>query len=186
MDVPPLPAGRYRISADVTQGSGYANTMTTEVDLPGMAPSRLDAPRTDALAPNPDDSWHVGNVQGGMAYDFDDGARMVWIHDGQSMTVDEPFAVRLHLEGSDGVTLPLENYMGMLSHAAVRRHDGAVFTHLDPTGTVSMAAQALFRAEGLRGRAAVRLPKPGTYRVWAQLKSGGRVDTGVFDVEAVE
>ena len=26
-------------------------------------------------------------------------------------------------------------------------------------------------------------PKPGRYRLWVQVKSGGKVQTGVFDVE---
>ncbi len=224
VSVPPLPAGRYRIYADVTQGSGYAHTMTAEVEIPGLEPGVAIEPRVDALAPDPDDSWHTGNGQGGPVYTFDDGMRMVWEHGGDPLRVDEAFALRLRLEAADGVVAPLENYMGMLSHAAVRRTDGAVFTHLHPTGTVSMAAQALFRAESFQRRdeegnapsdAALEastsgmhsehgmheghampavttvdlpyaFPKPGTYRIWAQLKSGGRVYTGVFDAEAVE
>ena len=101
--------------------------------------------------------------------------------------------------------------MGMLGHAAVRRHDGAVFVHLHPSGTVSMASQqvseqrdAARRGEGMAhaimdhgamartpSMAAGRIglpyafPRPGTYRLWVQVKSGGKVYTGVFDA-AVE
>lgn len=34
--------------------------------------------------------------------------------------------------------------MGMMSHAAVMRRDGAVFAHLHPSGNYSMAAQGYF------------------------------------------
>jgi len=34
--------------------------------------------------------------------------------------------------------------MGMRAHAAVRRVDGAVFAHIHPAGTISMASQQLF------------------------------------------
>jgi hypothetical protein len=37
--------------------------------------------------------------------------------------------------------------MGMLSHAAVMRSDGTVFSHLHPTGNYSMAAQSFFAAK---------------------------------------
>ena len=34
--------------------------------------------------------------------------------------------------------------MGMLGHAVVRRRDGAVFAHIHPVGTFSMAARQFF------------------------------------------
>ena len=42
----------------------------------------------------------------------------------------------------------------MLGHAAVRRDDGAVFAHLHPTGTVSMASMEVFARRDARAAAA--------------------------------
>ena len=88
--------------------------------------------------------------------------------------------------------------MGMWSHAAVRADDGTVFTHIHPSGTISMTAQELFarreKGEDLKkpidvmcGRPERELvfpysfPKPGNYRMWVQAKSGGKVVTKAFD-----
>jgi hypothetical protein len=79
----------------------------------------------------------------------------------------------------------------------ITRDDGKVFVHLHPMGTVSMAAQEVFaKAEGGMPAMAMdhamsapdgvisfpyEFPQPGRYRLWVQVKSGGRVLTGVFD-----
>jgi len=95
--------------------------------------------------------------------------------------------------------------MGMLGHAIVLRHDRAVFAHVHPTGSVPMAASAALggRERGgggdvgghagacpMPGMAAPAsssvtfpygFPSAGTYRIFVQIKRGGRVETGVFD-----
>jgi hypothetical protein len=53
-------------------------------------------------------------------------------------------SLRFKLLKPDKQPAKLEPYMGMLGHAAVRRYDGAVFAHLHPVGTFSMAAQQFF------------------------------------------
>jgi hypothetical protein len=95
--------------------------------------------------------------------------------------------------------------MGMMSHAVIvrdnRRDDGQVFVHLHPMGTVSMAAQQAFaKLEAKEEGKAVpvtmpamsagdtvsfpyEFPRPGRYRLWVQVKTGGKVQTGVFDAE---
>jgi len=92
--------------------------------------------------------------------------------------------------------------MGMWSHAAVRASDGSVFTHLHPSGTISMTAQELFarreRGEDLKkpidvmcGRPERELvfpysfPKAGKYRMWVQVRASGEVITKAFDFEVL-
>ena len=53
-------------------------------------------------------------------------------------------ALSFQVRDSAGQPLALEPYMGMLSHAAVLRSDGAIFAHLHPSGNYSMAAQQAF------------------------------------------
>ena len=49
----------------------------------------------------------------------------------------------------NGSPAVLEPYMGMRSHAAVLRGDGAVFVHLHPSGSINLTAQRRFaEAEG--------------------------------------
>jgi len=109
---------------------------------------------------------------------------------------------------ANGAPAEIEPYMSMLSHAIVRRDDGTVFTHLHPAGSISVASQQIFQLrtgdqpprritpemmEQLcqpPGPELRRLPiafpyefpKPGKYRIWVQVKTGGKVRTGVFDV----
>lgn len=139
------------------------------------------------------------------------------------MRVNQSADLSFELRDASGRALPLEPYMGMLSHVAVLRSDGRVFAHLHPSGNFSMAAQALAMAKldgqtnsagnsmsmpGMSmdmsmpgmdhspmammrmmhhasGATSVSLPyqfpSAGQYRLWVQVKSGGRVLTGIFD-----
>lgn len=54
--LPPLPAGRYRVYADVVHESGFPQTLVDTVTIPeGGAKSPAEA----ALTPDPDDSWQT-------------------------------------------------------------------------------------------------------------------------------
>jgi len=101
--------------------------------------------------------------------------------------------------------------MGMAGHAMLTRDDGAVFVHLHPAGSVSLAALETFQqrqpGDTIRGALGARLtrmqmggrergevrasavafpyafPQPGRYRIWVQVKRNGRILTGVFDAD---
>jgi hypothetical protein len=118
--------------------------------------------------------------------------------------------LRFALHDDNGGALMVEPYLGMNGHAVVMRRDGGVYVHLHPSGTSSMASQMAFalRDRGdttTKGRlradtasmamttaapAALTeisfpyaFPSAGSYRVWVQLRSAGRVRTTAFDVD---
>ena len=120
-------------------------------------------------------------------------------------------SLRFTVVGKDGKPLALEPYIGMAGHAVVSRDDGAVFVHLHPSGTISMASQMAFTmrqpGDSIAGRLGQRMnasgmshstapipengvisfpyafPKPGNYHLWVQVKHAGRILTGPFAVE---
>jgi hypothetical protein len=194
--LPALPAGRYRLYADVTHDSGFAETLTGVVSLP----SALGA-GARALAADPDDSWHVGApADGAPVADLGDGYALTQETDaGASIVSGRELMLRFRVRDGAGRDVVPEPYMGMSAHAAVTREDGTVFVHLHPSGTASMAAQLVFAArEGTPAadvhaahRAAdaggaltfpYAFPKPGRYRIWVQVKVEGAVRTGAFDL----
>ena len=174
----------------------------------GSGPDGL-RPGSEAAQPvalDQDDSWHVAPKSAPLSR-----SNVSLVMGGWTMTFPrsgELFAntdasLRFALFTPDGRPASLQHYMGMPGHAIVRRNDGAVFTHLHPAGTISMAAQELFaQVERERGggdsnpsdrpmeRPASNevafpyaFPRAGEYRLWVQMKSDGRVFTGVFDLE---
>ena len=233
VSLPPLPAGRYALYADVTQESGFPDTLTAEVVLSETPETAAAAALADAPAPDPDDSWLAPAPAAGgpgTTADLGDGYTMTWEPAGSPTVAGRDGDLRFLIRGPDGRPAAIEPYMSMLAHAAIRRDDGAVFVHLHPQGTVSMASQQVFAwrearaaaglpvvvaeeppvaAPGYRKPAPLRpvampsmpemampmpaaatdgalrfpygFPKPGTYRIWVQVRTGGRVRTGVFD-----
>jgi hypothetical protein len=197
-----LPAGRYRIFADVVHESGFAKTLVTSVDLPGPTlPAGVDSAGDDGI--------YLGAAAAGPAV-LPDGATITWEGAGAPLVAGAAASLRFSVREPDGRPASLEPYLGMPGHAVVAREDGAVFIHLHPMGTVSMAAQETFAlrrlgdtATGAIGsRIAARdsamaamthpvpggrisfpyaFPQPGRYRIWVQVKRGGRVRTAAFD-----
>ncbi len=137
------------------------------------------------------------------------GRRMVFKNT-EDLMENRETSLRFAVVDAQGQPAVLQPYMGMLSHAVVRRSGGEVFTHLHPLGTISMAAQELFqRAEQgantpsnplpATNPPSATLPRPsggpanevafpyafpraGDYRLWVQVRTSDRVLTGVFDV----
>jgi hypothetical protein len=154
--LPRLPAGVYLLYADITQESGFAETLTAAVTLPAplQPPAPFD-PQRPGLPPDPDDAVRVAAP---VAWRPPSEATVSPLDGGLTMTWLRPIAPRLvagrdaslhfAVRTPDGRPVPLELYMGMRGHAVICRDDGRVFVHLHPQGTVSMTAQAL-----LAGRA---------------------------------
>src|SRR3989441_7046975 len=206
--LPPLPAGRYRVYADITRESGFAETLTDTIALGTGA---------DGWSPSdPDDAWfQTGNGDRGMGNGdtvaLGDGSRMIWNRSTSPIIAGQDAPLAFTVTTPDRRPATLEPYMGMAGHLMLTRDDGAVFVHLHPLGTISWAAQQTFllrgpadTALGVVGRrltaaeAAMKtmtvpatatvsfpyaFPKPGRYRLWVQVKRHGKILTGVFDTE---
>jgi len=202
--LPPLASGRYRVYADIVHESGFAETLVATVDLP--------APTGTWRPSDPDDAW-TGNGKGetGNVSDLADGSTMIWDRSAAPIVVNQDAPLRFVVTGPHGQPAALQPYMGMAGHAMLTRADGAVFVHLHPAGSISLAALETFQlrqpGDTIRGALARRLatmqmgkketgdvasgavafpyafPQPGSYRIWVQVKRDGRILTGVFDAE---
>jgi hypothetical protein len=174
--LPNLPVGTYRFYADVTYETGWSETLTNIVEVPKVALETAASVSTNAIKlsrMDEDDAWNVGPdnssaPDGEFLSSSDCIVRFVGPKSIQAnRNVDLKFAV----QDEAGTALKLEPYLGMTGHLVVLRHDGAVFTHLHPGGSASMAAMQLsaLRAEGkLPLRVALgkedpicKLPEPG-------------------------
>ncbi|HEV8695977.1 MAG TPA: hypothetical protein VGQ93_17585 [Lysobacter sp.] len=211
--LPPLPAGMYRCYADVTHESGLSRTLTATVEVP-EAPTGPAADHISLVA-DPDDSWHLNTTptarSGTKISQLGDGFTMTWEQEGV-LTRGREVSLRFHVLGANGQPPALGPYIGMLAHAAIRRDDGAVFAHLHPAGSISVASQQVFQiraGENQRRRITPEMmeklcqppgpelsrlpltfpyefPKPGHYRVWVQVKVAGQVRTALFDADVRE
>ncbi|MFL5620049.1 MAG: hypothetical protein ACJ79A_16850 [Gemmatimonadaceae bacterium] len=201
--LPPLPAGRYRLYADVVHETGFQRTLVDSITLAAPLGS-AGVPALDAA-----DAWFEGptatlptmrDVQIG-------DVAISWAGDPRP-AVGVPGALRFALRGVMGDSVRVEPYLGMFGHAVVMRRDGGVFIHLHPNGTSAMASEVAFT---LRDRgdttpdgrlrlsdAAMPIPaqqtiselsfpyafpSAGRYRVWVQLRIRDRVRTAAWDVE---
>jgi len=245
--LPPLPAGQYFAYADVTHEDGFSETLTARVEIPqaSLAMKQLwlgnsaepicSASVAQMLAtnlffpPDLDDSWQMDGVATGseppQITEVDSSNRIASASGGFKIIWENPgtlfqnldVSLRFKLVTPDNQSALIEPYMGMLGHAVVRREDGAVFAHVHPEGTFSMAAREVFvkgnlpkqitsneqrrltpespplipvewhdrhtNAPGLAQDLSFpyAFPEPGSYRLWIQAKSQGKILTGVFD-----
>jgi hypothetical protein len=188
--LPVLPAGRYKIFADIVRGTGFPETMVSEINLPDVAGTAFsgDDSGVDASAFN--SSGQTTSVS-----QLADGSRMVWEHDESVMKPNQIFWLRFRVDDTNGKPVgDLESYMGMAGHAEFVRSDQAVFAHVHPLGSVPMVSVMVVQSgDGMamehNSPAALPaevsfpygFPQPGDYRLFVQIKRHGRVQTGVFD-----
>ena len=201
--LPPLPAGRYRLYADVVHETGFQRTLVDSIVLAApLAPAGLSAL-------DPDDAWFEGPTAALPAMrDVQLGDVAISWAGATKPVVGEPGALRFALRGVTGGTVRVEPYLGMPGHAVVIRQDGGVFIHLHPSGTAAMASEVAFTLRDRGDTTAdgrLRLsdapmsmgaeqaiselsfpyafPSAGRYRVWVQIRVRGRVRTAAWDVD---
>ncbi len=176
-NLPPMPAGRYKLYGDVVHDDGLAETMVATLDLPA------------AVAGSPLQGDDAGGVRG----ESPDGAHIEWIRRTGPIEAGKAAIFKFRLIGKDGKPVEDEElYMGMLGHAAFVKKDGTVFAHVHPSGSVPMAAlelanpsnrEHMHMQSGLPAEAdfPYGFPSPGEYRVIVQMKHAGIVETGIFE-----
>ncbi|MGV3707388.1 MAG: hypothetical protein ACO1Q7_01010 [Gemmatimonas sp.] len=208
-ELPPLPAGRYRVFADILHATGLTQTLLSTIDVPSQSPSSAAA----QIAMSDDDSW-IADVNGsdGNSATLADGSTLRLLSGAGPRRVGEEAKLQFSVTPSPGDTARIEPYLGMSGHVAVVRDDGKVFIHLHPLGTISMGAQQLLsrdaklpstspatsRAHIVTSHAASHdsvdlqlsfpyaFPSAGNYTVWLQVKRRGRVLTGAFRVQVLD
>ena len=212
---PDLPPGEYRIYGEIVHESGFAQTVvdTVLVDARALAEGESDS----VQKPDPDDSSWRGTVAPLSASDastlFSDGSTLHWLGSPE-LRVDEETVFSFAVRDPAGDPAVLEPYMGMISHAALTRDDGAVFVHLHPAGTISMGSLSVLapQMQPMMGPGAMdavsdhepgaggpndpvgagevgfpyAFPQPGDYTIWVQVKRAGKVLTGAFQVRVTE
>lgn len=202
--LPPLPAGHYQVFGDIVHESGFAKTLVGGIDLPAIETRAAAQDSDDAsfVGPPADAS--------SMTARLDDGSTMTWQRESAPIIAGIPASLHFVIRDAKGAAVTLEPYLGMAAHAVVMRDDGTVFIHLHPSGTASMAAQQAFAIRQRGDTNAVSIgksvaredsamarmpamsipgdvsfpyafPRPGSYRVWVQVKRGGAVRTAAFD-----
>jgi len=194
--MPAFPQGRYEFFSDLVHESGIAETVTgvLEVSATKGTPLEGDDSRWFAAA-HPLQSDASVSV-------LEDGSRMVWAHD-QLPRPGQLTLFTFRIEDAHGAPVTdLELYMGMPGHAIFMSKHRQVFAHVHPAGSASMAAMEIGRrsltastdgrvesADHSQHVAALPstvsfpfgFPRAGDYRIFVQVKRGGRVQTGAFD-----
>jgi hypothetical protein len=190
LKLPAIPSGKYKIFADIVRGTGFPETMISEIDLPEVTggPFFGDDSGVDASACEP--FGRTTNIS-----PLADGGRMVWEQEGAALQAGRVAWLRFRIE--DAQHRPAsdpEPYMGMAGHAEFVKSDFSVFAHIHPAGSVPMASLMVAQQDsGLpMDHSAMRaltdevsfpyaFPQPGDYRLFIQVKRHGEVETGVFD-----
>lgn len=168
--VPPLPAGKYHLYADISHESGLYRTLHTEVNLPTapedwtkrwiqarvntndpvcaialVKPDSTDESRKDL---DMDDAWHIESSAPSLSANdapLMNGLTMTWARPAK-IIANQDVSLRFQLRDAQGQPAELQPYLGMSGHLVVRRDDGSVFIHAHPVGTISMASQAILAA----------------------------------------
>ena len=187
-NLPIMPEGQYKLYADIVHHTGFPETEVATVNLPTITGESLSGDDAGSFDLAPADK--IAQLSGGY--------RMVWEHDDKPMKANQPYWFRFRIEDKDGKpATDLEPYMGMAGHAVFLSADGSVFAHIHPAGSVSMAAVSLAEGNPKDGMTNMNhngpsaevsfpygFPRAGEYRIFVQVKRGGKVETGTFIAHA--
>jgi hypothetical protein len=184
LDLPGIPAGHYKLFADVVHESGFPETLVAEMDLPSVDGRELSG--DDATGQGPP----VSNAERTTS-SMRDGYRMIWLRDNTPIKTRQltQFTFRIEDEKGQPATR-MQLYMGMPGHAEFIRSDASVFAHVHPDGSVPMASLMLTRLPMQHQSGEIPpiisfpygFPKSGHYRIFVQVQRAGHPETGMFDI----
>jgi hypothetical protein len=193
--LPAMPPGTYKLFADVVFANGFPETETATLTVPpGLAATPL-APEDASAAPAPLSAGMLGP-----SYKLPDGYTMAFEHPA-NLAANTPYILRFQLLDPAGkAAQEMQPYLGMAGHAAFVKTDLTTFAHTHPDGSAAMPAVMLADASiaSISGAPAMSMPSEqvsstvefpygfpsaGRYRIFIQMKHGGTVETGVFDVD---
>ena len=203
--LPEMPAGTYRLFADVVHANGFPETLVTSITVPFVRGRQLAGDDAEGTAPVVTSTGR--GTQTNASYKLPDGYTMVWKRPATlTAKAPEDFSFTL-LDDKGQPAKDMDLYMGMVGHAAFVKTDGSVFAHIHPSGTVSMAALMMAQAQNsgsnnmtgdmkdmpgmdMSGNSQsipstvafpYGFPTSGNYRIFVQMKHGNTVETGTFD-----
>jgi hypothetical protein len=208
--LPSVPAGDYRLYADVVHANGFPETLVSSITLPYIPGGPLvgDDAEGTTIALKPGDT----PTQTSATYKLPDGYTMVWKRP-DTLVAKAPYDFTFELLDPNGQPAgDMALYMGMTGHAAFIKSDGSVFAHIHPSGSASMAALMIAQSQNDQMQGAppspetkstdmkdmpgmdmqqgpppntvgfpYGFPSAGTYRIFVQMKHGSMIETGVFD-----
>jgi len=205
LGLPSVPAGDYRLYADVVHATGFPETLVSSITLPYISGRPLvgDDAEGTTIAIKPGDT----PTQTSAAYNLPDGYTMSWKRP-DTLIAKAPYDFTFELLGPNGQPASdMALYMGMPGHAAFVKTDGSVFAHIHPSGSASMAALMIAQSQNAQTQSAQSIsdmkdmpgmdmnqgpppstvsfpygfPSAGTYRIFVQMKHGNMIETGTFD-----
>jgi len=202
LQLPSVPAGDYRLYADVVHAQGFPETVVGDVTLPAIAGRALSGDDAAGVGVPVSQSQAAG--AGERRFALPDGYTMVWKRPTALLVKQlESFEFEL-VDRAGKPASDMALYMGMPGHAAFVKTDGSVFAHIHPNGTMAMAAfmmangvaaghasMSMTEMSGMKTDAAIPatvsfpygFPTAGRYRIFVQMKHGKTVETGVFDAD---
>ena len=201
---PSLPAGSYKLFADVVHLSGFPETPVADLDLPAdLAGKPLSGDDAEGVSP-PLSAFAPQRATSPLR----NGYRMVRLNATGPLFAKQMQHLAFEVQDRSGRPVTdLEPYMGMAGHAEFLLAGASVFAHVHPSGTVPMAALDLTSEskESKRvsphgsGHAAMHhmggssipaqlafpfgFPKGGRYRMFIQIQRAGAPETAAFDFD---
>ena len=144
-ELPELPMGTYRVFADITHETGFSHTLTNQISITSAPKSTMTSKRFR----DGDDSWLLTSSSEGKSPIQNIPIQRLG---GNEFVVNEEIELQFAIRDPAGNPIVLEPYMGMKSHLVIFKKDGKVFSHLHPSGSISMASIQAFETRLQEGR----------------------------------